>query len=78
MALPRHIKPVSQDELERMTVPRLLVYRKKMLALENCLVGSDYENLREQFDHAFVYFKEDSRWQATYQLVLAELFRKQK
>ncbi|MEQ8211266.1 MAG: hypothetical protein RH917_15675 [Lacipirellulaceae bacterium] len=67
----RRLMPLEKDELAKLTKSRLLEYRKKALSLENSLAESDYheQNIKD-WDPAYIYFKEDPRWQLTYDLVL--------
>ena len=53
-----------------------MAYRKKALSLENSLADSDYHDAGP-FDEAFIWFKEDPRYQVVYNDILAELARKQ-
>jgi len=77
MVLPRRIRPLTAAELEHLTEDRLLAYRKQALSLENSLAASDYTNLADSLDPAYIWFKDDPRWQPLYDAVLEELNRKQ-
>jgi len=77
MQPPRRLRILSPTELRHLTVERLLEYRKKALSLENSLAASDYHDTADTLDEAFIWFKEDPRWQAVYADILAELARKQ-
>ena len=77
MVLPRRIRPLTSTELETLTVERLLEYRKQALCLENSLAGSDYADIAPTLDEAYIWFKDDPRWQPLYNLILDELARKQ-
>ena len=70
----RRLRPLEEGELVTLTKSRLLEYRKKALSLENSLAESDYhDNKTEDWDPAFIYFKDDPRWRQTYDLVLRYL-----
>jgi hypothetical protein len=75
--LPRKLHILSPAELRHLTIERLLAYRKKALSLENSLEASDYRNVVDQLDPAFVWFKDDPRWPLVYQDICAELKSKQ-
>jgi hypothetical protein len=77
MQPPRKLRILAKTELRRLTVARLLAYRKKALSLEDSLAASDYHDHAEPLDEPFIWFKEDPRWQTVYDDVLAELARKQ-
>jgi hypothetical protein len=67
----RRLRPLEQAELATLTKNRLLKYRKRALSLENSLVESDYHDQKtEDWDPAYVYFKDDPRWQHAYDLLL--------
>jgi hypothetical protein len=68
---------LQPEELRHLTAERLLAYRKKALSLENTRADSDYRDTAGELDETFIWFKEDPRWQSTYDDVLAELARKQ-
>jgi len=77
MVLPRKIRELPATELETLTVKRLLAYRAQALCLENTLADSDYRDTASDLDMAHIYFKDDPRWQPLYDLILAEIARKQ-
>ena len=77
MVLPRRIRPLAPAELKNLTVERLLAYRKQALCIENSLAESDYTDVAHTLDDAYIWFKDDPRWQPLYSLILAELARKQ-
>jgi hypothetical protein len=77
MVLPRRIKALNREELEHLTIDRLLAYRSQALSLENTLADSDYTNITSTLDMSYIWFKDDPRWQLLYDDVLAELARKQ-
>ena len=77
MVLPRRIRPLLPAKLQKLTVERLLAYRKKALSLENTLATSDHGNLADALDPKYIWFKDDPRWEPMYNAVLAELHRKQ-
>jgi hypothetical protein len=77
MVLPRKIRALTPNELENLTVDRLLAYRAKALALENTLAGSDYCDTASTLDMTYIWFKDDPRWKPLYDDILAELARKQ-
>ena len=77
MQPPRRLRILSPAELTRLTLARLLAYRKKALSLENTVADSDYRDHSAALDETFIWFKEDPRWQSVYDNVLAELGRKQ-
>ncbi len=76
MQPPRRLRILSPLELSRLTVARLLAYRKQALSLENTLADSDYRDA-DPLDMTFIWFKEDPRWRTVYEDILAELARKQ-
>lgn len=78
MTLPRRLKPLSPIELSHLTVARLLAYRKQALSLENSVESSDYGDQVDALDQAYIWFKEDPRWQPLYDAILAELAGKQR
>lgn len=62
---------MKEHELATLTKERLLAYRKKALSLENSLQDSDYHDQEPRdWDPIFIYFKDDPRWQETYEIVL--------
>ncbi|TWT37735.1 hypothetical protein KOR34_26980 [Posidoniimonas corsicana] len=70
----RRLKPLDEAELATLTKSRLLQYRKRALALENCLAESDYLDQEiEDWDPAYIYFKDDPRWRQLYDQILARL-----
>ena len=77
MKPPRRLRPLSNPELERMTVARLIAFRKQALSLENSITKSDYSDIAAELDRTYIWFKEDPRWQIVYDAVLEELARKQ-
>ncbi len=77
MVLPQRIRPLSSIELEHLTVERLLEYRKQALSLENTLAASDYYDMADELDPAYIWFKDDRRWQPLYDAILVELQQKQ-
>ena len=77
MVLPRKIRALATAELGTLTVNRLLAYRAQALCLENTLADSDYHDTASDLDMTYIYFKDDPRWQPLYDLILAELARKQ-
>lgn len=68
----------SATDLRDLSVDRLLEYRKQALCLENTLATSDYNDIADTLDNAFIRFKDDLRWQSLYNAILVELTRKQK
>lgn len=78
MVQPRRIRPLTSTELGHLSVERLLEYRKQALCLENTLAASDYVNVAHTLNSAYIWFKDDLRWQPLYDAVLGELARKQK
>lgn len=77
MVLPRQIRPLTSDELEDLTVDRLLAYRKQALCLENSLAAADYTDMADCLDDTYIWFKDDPRWEPLYNSILDELNRKQ-
>ncbi len=78
MALPRRLNILTDDELHLLSVDRLLAYRKKALSIENSLIASDYVDAAKDLDPEFIWFKDDPRWQAVYNRILAVLSMKQR
>ncbi len=76
MVQPRRIRALAPTELQRLTVKRLLAYRKQALCLENTLAASDYTDTAHTLDTVYIWFKEDPRWQPLYDSILGELARK--
>jgi hypothetical protein len=59
----RRVKSLSKEELSELTTPRLLAYRKKLLALEASAELSDSdESELAALDPGYVYFKETAEW----------------
>jgi hypothetical protein len=77
MVQPRRIRALTPTELQHLTVERLLAYRKQALCLENTLAASDYTETARTLDTAYIWFKDDQRWQPLYDSILRELARKQ-
>ena len=77
MVLPRRILPLTQGELQHLDIKRLLAYRQQALCLENSLAASDYTNTADSLDNSYIWFKDDPRWESLYNLILAELNKKQ-
>ncbi|MGL5874545.1 MAG: hypothetical protein ACRC2R_19620 [Xenococcaceae cyanobacterium] len=79
MVLPRRIRPLTIEQLQQLTVERLLAYRKKALSLEDSLAASDYidTEIAQTFDETYIWFKEDSRWKPLYDAIISELTEKQ-
>ena len=77
MVLPRRIRPLTQGELQHLDIKRLLAYRQQALCLENSLAASDYTNTADSLDNSYIWFKDDPRWESLYNLILAELNKKQ-
>jgi hypothetical protein len=77
MVQPRRIRPLTPTELQHLTVERLLAYRKQALGLENTLADSDYTETAHTLDSAWIWSKDDPRWQPLYGSILRELSRKQ-
>lgn len=71
---PRHVKPIPMERLAEMPTPRLLVYRDRLLGLEDTAVGSDWsEDELSRLNGDLLYFKDDSRWRELYDAVKKEL-----
>ena len=78
MTPPRRLAPRSFDQLCRLSEARLLAYRRKALALENCPEDSDYDSKDiAALDDTYIWFKSDPRWQPLYDQILAALARAQ-
>ena len=76
MISPRRLKLLLPAELQRLTRPRLLAYRRTVLSLESSPELSDLSLAEVQaLDGRFVWFKSDPRWQPAYEAVLAALAR---
>ena len=73
MALPRRLKILNDDELNLLSIDRLLAYRDKALSIENSLIASDYVDTAQNLDPKFIWFKDDPRWQAVYNRIRAVL-----
>ncbi len=57
------VKPLSSEELADLTTPRLLAYRKKLLALESSAELSDLGDAEiAKLAPGYVYFKETPEW----------------
>ena len=67
MALPRHIRPATSEQVTHLTLARLPAYRKKLLSLENNVAESDCRfGEAEKLDKGFIWLKEDARWREQY------------
>ncbi len=77
MVQPRRIRALTPTELQHLTAECLLAYRKQALCLENNLAASDYTETAHTLDTAYIWFKDDPRWQPLYDSILRELARKQ-
>jgi hypothetical protein len=76
MKPPRRLKPLSSEELLRLSKDRLLSYRKKALSLENSPEKSDYDSDDiKKLDKSCIWFKSDPRWKALYDEILLALAR---
>jgi hypothetical protein len=76
MKPPRRLKPLSSQELLRLSKSRLLSYRKKALSLENSPKKSDYDSDEiKKLDGTFIWFKSDPRWKPLYDEILLALSR---
>jgi len=75
MVQPRRIRALTPTELQHLTVERLLAYRKQALCLENTLAASDYTETARTLDTAYIWFKDDQRWQPLYDSIFRELAR---
>ncbi len=72
----RHLRLLSSTELQRLTRPRLLAYRRTVLSLDSSPKLSDFLPAEVQsLDGDLVWFKSDPRWQPAYEAVLAALAR---
>lgn len=63
---PRRVRVLSIEELEQLSMARLLAYRKKLLMLEDSPVLGDWGEA--QLDHlepGYVYFKDSPAWAET-------------
>lgn len=78
MALPPRLKILTDDELNSLSVDRLLAYRNKALSIENSLIASDYVDTAKNLDPEFIWFKDDPRWQNVYNRILLVLKTKQR
>ena len=78
MALPRRLKILTDDELNLLSIDRLLAYRNKALSIENSLIASDYVDTANNLDPEFIWFKDDPRWQDVYNRILLVLKTKQR
>ena len=73
----KRLRFLSQQELERLTVSRLLAYRNKALSLESKPVELEPTDGRDLNDTGFVWFKQDPRWDGLYERILSVLKAKQ-
>ncbi len=74
MPSPRRLKVLSLTQLHRLSRPRLLAYRCKVLSLESSPELSDRDpSETSPLDDRYVWFKSDPRWQPVYDAVLAAL-----
>jgi hypothetical protein len=73
----KRLRFLSQQELERLTVSRLLAYRKKALSLESKPVELGPSDSRDLDDKRFIWFKQDPRWDGLYDRILKVLKMKQ-
>ncbi len=73
MAIPRRLKILTDDELNLLSIDRLLAYRNKALSIENSLTASDYADTAKNLDPEFIWFKDDPRWQNVYNRILSVL-----
>jgi hypothetical protein len=76
MKPPRRLKPLSSEELRRLTKDRLPSYRKKALSLETSPEKSDHDaDEIKKLDKTCLWFKSDSRWNPLYDEDLLALAR---
>lgn len=73
----KRLRFLSQQELERLTVSRLLAYRNKALSLESKPVELEPTDSRDFDDKRFIWFKQDTRWDGLYERILSVLKAKQ-
>jgi hypothetical protein len=73
----RRLRFLSQQELERLTVSRLLAFRNKALSLESKPVELGPSDSRDLEDKRFIWFKQDPRWDELYENVISVLKAKQ-
>ena len=73
----KRLRFLSQKELERLTVSRLLAYRNKALALESKPVEVEPSDNRNLKDNSYIWFKQDPRWDGLYERILSVLKAKQ-
>ena len=73
----KRLRFLSQQELERLTVSRLLAYRNKALSLESKPVELEPTDGRDLDDKRFVWFKQDPRWDGLYERIVNVLKAKQ-
>lgn len=77
MQPPRRLRVLTPSELGKLSVQRLLAYRKKALSLENSAADSDYADEVADLDQTYIWFKEDPRWHRIYEDILQALAEKQ-
>ena len=73
----KRMRFLSRQELESMTVSRLLAYRNKALSLESKPVELEPTDSRNLDDTRFIWFKQDPRWDELYERILSVLKAKQ-
>jgi hypothetical protein len=74
----RHVRPVTGVQLVRMTAPRLLAYRDRLLELEDDAATSDlYEHELKALDPDLLFLKSDPRWKGLYDAVKTELSKRE-
>jgi hypothetical protein len=70
----RAVRPLTVEDLEALTTPRLLAYRARLLELEDSRAGSDL-NADElaRLDPALLHFKDSPGWTELHGAVTAIL-----
>jgi len=73
---PKRLRVLSIQELENLTVSRLLAYRNKALSIESKPVGLEPSDSRIFNDDRFIWFKQDPRWDGLYESICTVLATK--
>ena len=60
------LKPLSPEQLSRLSRPRLLAYRNKALSLLECPLSDDVPEETVGLNKRYIWFKSDPRWEPLY------------
>lgn len=75
MVKQNRVTPLSSEKLSELTTPRLLAYRKKILALEFSAELSDLDDAEiAMLEPGYLYFKDSPEW-ANINVILKALLK---